>query len=406
MTEDEIPGLPVIRNCPMGVPALYRRLRATRPVSRARMPYGELVWLVTSYDLSRRILADPRVSADRANPGFPSAQSPQARQVERDAIEAGRRSMLTADAPVHGAHRRMLAAEFTPQRVSELRPGIQEIVDQCVDCLLGAAQPADLVEHVSLPVPALVVCQLLGVPSGKRGDFQHWTRKLLAQDTPAAEMSACWAALSEFLDQLVRLKEDGDPGKDTLGRLISGNRRTGAMTHDEVVANAMLLLVAGHETTAQMISLGVAALLENPGQRERLTADPSLLPAAVEELLRYYSVVDGVTWRVAQADIRLGDVTIQAGDGIVVSPMAADWDDTVFGRPELLDFRRQGRGHIAFGYGAHQCLGQHLARVELGIVYATLFRRVPGLNLAVPLAELPYRTRSSVYGIDRMPVTY
>lgn len=263
MTETEMPSLPVIRECPFRAPPLYGQLRAGRPVSRARMPDGQLVWLVTSYDLSRKILADRRVSSNRADPAFPFAGSPEARKLLQDHIRGGRWSMLTSDAPVHGAHRRMLITEFSAPRIKELCPRIQEIVDRCVDDLLAAPQPADLVEHVALPVPSMVICELLGVPAGKRPDFQYWTKTMLNRDTPIEELIANRAAFTDFMDKLVTAKEDGTAGEDALGRLIERNRATGAMTHDEVVADAMLLLVAGHVTTANMISLGIAALLQN-----------------------------------------------------------------------------------------------------------------------------------------------
>jgi cytochrome P450 len=381
----------------MRPPSVYGRIRSTRPVSRARMPDGQLVWLVTSYQLSREILADPRVSSDRADPAFPFMGSRGTATI---------RSMLTSDPPAHGAHRKMLISEFSRASVARLRPRIGDIVDRCVDDLLSVPTPADLVEHVALPVPSLVICEILGVPGEKRHDFQNWTTTLLTRNTPAEQARASQSALTDFMDALVTAKENGAPGDDALGRLVARNRQTGSLTHDEVVADAMLLLVAGHETTANMISLGTAALLENPTLWAELAADPSLLPDAVEELLRYFSIVQGVTSRVAKADIRLGEITIRAGEGIVVSPIAADWDDSIFNSPEKLDFHRNGSPHIAFGHGAHQCLGQHLARAELQIVYETLIRRVPGLRLARPANELPYRDHSSVYGIERMPVTF
>jgi cytochrome P450 len=407
MTEAEVPGFPLPRECPLRGPGLYRAIRAGHPVSRTVQSSGEPVWLVTSYALSRKILADPRASSDRTHPAW-LAQASQAGKADADRTrEQGQWNMFILDAPDHGRHRRMLAGEFTLARIKQLRPRIQEIVDQCVGDLLTAPQPADLVEHVALPVSTMVICELLGVPYERRRDFQYWTKVLLSRDTSDTERQACDEAITGFLDELVTAKENGAPGNDVLGRLVRRNRGTGTLTHAEVVSEAILILAAGHETTANMISLGTVVLLENPAQRERVIADPALLPGAVEELLRYLSVAESVISRAAKSDIELGEVTIRAGDRIVVAPIAANWDEAVFERPGELDLARPtSPHHIAFGYGAHLCLGQHLARAELEIVFETLFRRAPDLALAVPADQLPYQTDSSIYGLHSVPVTF
>jgi cytochrome P450 len=407
MAEGEAPIFPSPRECPLRAPALYRGARAEQPVIRARRAGGEPVWVVTGYELSRRILADPRASSDRTHEAWLAQASPAARAEADRTRSEGLWNMFGLDSPDHGRHRRMLAGEFTPARIEKLRPRIQEIVDQCVGDLLAAAQPADLVEHVAFPVSTMVICELLGVPYERRHDFQYWTKALLSRDTPDSERQAYDEAITGFLDELITAKENGTPGDDVLGRLISRNRETGALTHAELVSEATLILAAGHETTANMISLGTAVLLENRAQRERVSAEPALWPGAVEELLRYLSVAESVIGRAATADIELGEATIRAGERIVVAPIAANWDETVFEQPDELDLARQAPPrHIAFGYGAHLCLGQHLARTELEIVFETLFRRAPDLALAVPADQLRYQTESSVYGLHSMPVTF
>ena len=405
--EPEVPSFPMARECPMHPPTQYREMSQSEPVSRVRMPDDQLAWLVTSHELGRKILADPRASSDRTHPAFPLALSAEARKLfQEDDRQGIRRSMIGLDAPDHGAHRKMLISEFSVRRVAALRPRIQEIVDECVDDLLAASQPADLVELVSLAVPSMVICELLGVPYEQRHGFHHWTKQLISRNTPVPERRAAGDALRDFLDGLVTDKENGEPGDDVLGRLIQRNRETKVMTHEELVANAVLLLIAGHETTANMISLGTVALLENPEQKAQVTADSSLLPGAIEEMLRYFTIVETATARVATEDIELGDVVIGKDEGILVAGLAANWDESVFEHPDELDFHRGARHHVAFGYGVHQCLGQNLARVELEIVFETLFRRVPSLRLAVPAAELPYKTDAGIYGIHKVPVNF
>ena len=407
MLETDLPSFPMARECPMHPPAEYREIRQQEPVSRVRMPDGQLAWLVTGHELSRQLLADPRVSSDRSHPAFPLAVNAEQRKAfQRNNRLNISRSMIGLDAPDHGVHRKMLISEFSVRRIAALRPRIQEIVDQCIDDLLAAPQPSDLVEHLSLAVPSLVICELLGVPYEQRHGFHEWTRKLISRRTTGAERMAAADALNDFLDDLVTRKEQGEPGDDVIGRLIVRNRETPVMTHGEIVGTAILLLIAGHETTANMISLGTVALLENPEQQAQVAADSSLLPSAIEEMLRYFTIVESATSRVAKEDIELGGVTIRKDEGVIVSGLAADWDETVFENPDQLDFHRGARHHVAFGYGVHQCLGQNLARLELEIVFETLFRRVPTLALAVPAGELPYKDDAGIYGIYRVPVNF
>jgi cytochrome P450 len=391
----------------MHPPAEYKEIRQEAPVSRVRMPDGRTAWLVTGHEEGRALLADPRVSSDRMHPNFPLTLTAEQRKAFQDNNRLSfRRSMIGLDAPQHGAHRKMLISEFSVRRIAALRPRIQEIVDGCVDDLLNAPQPADLVEHVSLAVPSLVICELLGVPYEQRHGFHEWTRKLISRKTSAQERRESAEALNDYLDDLVTRKENGEPGDDVIGRLIVRNRETPVMSHEDLVGTAILLLIAGHETTANMISLGTVALLENPEQKAQVVADSSLLPAAIEEMLRYFSIVESATARVATDDIEIGGVTIAKDEGVIVSGLAADWDESVFSNPDRLDFQRGARHHVAFGYGVHQCLGQNLARVELEIVFETLFRRVPGLRLAVPADQLPYKDDAAIYGIYQVPVEF
>jgi cytochrome P450 len=207
-----------------------------------------------------------------------------------------------------------------------------------------------------------------------------------------------------YVDRLIRAKED-DPTDDLLGRLIVHNRQTKLYDHDQLVGLTQLLVIAGFETTVNMIALGVVGLLQQPERIPSVISDPAALAGAVEELLRYFTVVDALP-RVATGDIEIGDVTIRAGDGLLLSFASANWDTDVFPAAATMDLGRNARHHLAFGYGIHQCIGQNMAREELQIVYRTLFTRIPGLRLAVDLDDLPFKKDTNIYGIDRVPVTW
>ncbi|MEV0621874.1 cytochrome P450 [Nonomuraea sp. NPDC050404] len=393
-----LPAFPMRRTCPFDPPPGYAALRAERPVARVRLPNGQTPWLVTGYDHARRILTDERVSSDRRHPGHPS-------------LVGGRRSANAAplvgmDPPEHGVHRRMLAAEFTVKRLHALRPRIRQIAGEFVGRLHDSTErPADLVRALSLPVPSLVICELLGVPYADHDFFESRAGAMLGHGTPPEEAAAAFGELRAYVGTLVT-RNERRPEDGLLGRLVDRYRREGMYDHDLLAELSMVLLVAGHETTANMISLGTVALLEHPGQLAEVMADPALIGPAVEELLRHFSVADAVTCRVALADIEIGGVVIGAGEGIIVANGAANHDPARFDRPAGLDLPRGARHHLALGYGVHQCLGQNLARLELEIVFSTLFTRIPGLRLAVPAGELPFKHDSFLYGVHEVPVTW
>ncbi|MBI1757950.1 MAG: cytochrome P450 [Actinobacteria bacterium] len=398
----EPPAFPMPRTCPFDPPAEYAALRIERPVTQVRLPTGQLAWLVTRYEDVRRLLTDPRVSSDREHPNLPLTEpvTPESRR----RIAAVGRSLIGLDPPEHAPRRRMLVTEFTVRRIQALRPHIQQVVDGCIDELLAGPRPADLVAALSLPVPSMVICELLGVPYSDREFFERCSTAQLRRSIPAEERQRTTGELRAYLDRLVTAKEAA-PGEDLLGRLIVHNRETPVFDHELLVGLAMLLLVAGHESTANMISLGVVGLLEHPEQLAQITADPAAVDMAVEELLRYFCIVDAQP-RVAAADIEIGGVTIPAGDGLLIAFAAANRDEEAFPAASTMDLGRGARNHVAFGYGIHQCLGQNLAREELQIVFSTLFARVPGLRLAARVEELPFKKDSNVYGIDQLPVTW
>jgi hypothetical protein len=266
----------------------------------------------------------------------------------------------------------------------------------------------DLVQAFALPVPSMVICELLGVPYSDRAFFHKHSRTIISRAATVEESLASSEALRGYLSDLIEAK-DKELGDDLLSRLIVSQLRPGNLTHSGIADMALLLLVAGHETTANMIGLGTLTLLENPTQLAELraTEDPKLIANAVEELLRYLNIVHSGRRRVAMEDVEVGGQLIKAGEGVVLANDSANRDAEAFpGNPDDLDIHRDARHHVAFGYGIHQCLGQPLARVELQVVYSTLYRRIPDLRLAVPLEEISFKHDMIVYGVHALPVTW
>ncbi|EYF01939.1 cytochrome P450 [Chondromyces apiculatus] len=380
-----VEDFPMRRVCPFAPPPRYAELRARTPIARITLPNGHTAWLLTRHADVRAALGHPRVSSDPTHPGFPEGQ-----MAEGDAEERRAPLLIERDPPQHGRHRRMLIPEFTVRRVDALRPHLQQTADRLLDDMLHEGPPADLVSAFALPLSSLTICHLLGVPYADHAFFEAQARAALS--SPPAEAEAAFAAVSAYLDGLVTEKER-QPTDDMISRLIVEHLRTGALTHAELVGAATLLLMAGHETTANMISLGVVTLLAHPDQLAQLRADWTLTAGTVEEMLRYHSIGDAGAVRVAVDDIEIGGQHIRAGDGIIPLVASANRDPLAFERPEDLDIHRRGRHHLGFGHGIHQCLGQNLARAEIAIAYRTLFERLPTLRLDAPWTRSPSSTR-------------
>ncbi|MBW4717867.1 cytochrome P450 [Saccharothrix obliqua] len=393
------PEFPQSRTCPFQPPKGYAPLREGGPLSRVSLWDGRVVWLITGYTEGRDLLADRRLSADRTRPDYPII-------APRFAADVTRRLVLIGmDPPAHDVHRRLLNPAFSLRQARELAPRIQRTVDDAVDEVLRLGPPVDLVEHLALPVPSEVVSELLGVPYADHGFFQDATRRLMQARDEASSQTA-GRDLVDYLERLVAVKRRR-PDNGLITRLIE-SLEVNSLSHEELVQIALVILVAGHETTASMIALGVITLLEHPDQLRALTADAASVRMGVEELLRYLAVTDLAGTRVATEDIEIGGEVIHAGDGVLVSSTLGNRDGSVHADPDVLDVGRGDRRHLTFGYGIHQCLGQNLARVELEIVFETLFRRIPGLRLAVPMAELPTRPPGvgTIQGVTALPVMW
>ncbi|MEU9112894.1 cytochrome P450 [Streptomyces sp. NPDC048483] len=386
--------------CPFDPPAEFGALRTEQPISKISLPDGSWAWLATRYSDIRAILGDTRFSSDTTLHGYPLSGMTGGGNTHN-------RGFIRMDPPEHTRLRRMVTREFMVKRVEALRPEIQRITDELCDAMeRRAGEDVDLIEALALPVPSLVISLLLGVPYDDHDVFQRLTGTLLSRTVPDDEREAARVELRDYLDQLVTGKE-ADPGDDILGRLIVEQQRTGEITHDEVAAFAALLLIAGHETTANMIGLSALTLMRDPGAAERLRQEPGLIRGAVEELLRFHSIIRNGPRRVATADIEIDGHLIRAGEGVVAAVPAANRDESVFADADRLDITRpNAQHHVAFGYGIHQCLGQALARVELQVVIGTLLRRFPTLRPAVPVDEIPFRTDMAIYGCHALPVTW
>ncbi|MBF6060001.1 cytochrome P450 [Nocardia terpenica] len=400
-TQPEPPELPLDRECPYRPSADYDNLRDRGSVGRVRLFDGTLVWAVTDHADARALLAHPGISSNRSHPNFPVAFPAAAtllRRRRKDSSGNTFAALIGVDAPEHGRQRRMLIPSFTVKRIAQLRPSIQRIVDQRLDDMLRHGSPADLVASFALPVPSMVICALLGVPYADHEFFETQARLRLDPERGVEAIDR----LEDYLDRLIRDKQT-TPGDGLLDDLIAGPLRTGDLDRAQLVSFALILLIAGHDTTANMIALGTLYLLEHPDRLAELHADPDLIPAAVEELLRFVSLVPALS-RVAVADIDIGGQLIRAGEGVMVLLGAANHDPDLTAHPEDLDLHRPDRRHIAFGYGIHQCLGQNLARTELHIAFRTLLDRIPTLHLAGPAERSPFR--SAIAGITALPVAW
>ncbi|MFE2941289.1 cytochrome P450 [Streptomyces sp. NPDC059255] len=394
-----VPGFPMERaaRCPFDPPPGLRDKQQEGPLAKVRLWDGSTPWLVTRYADQRTLLGDPRLSSDITRPGYPS---------DVPVSGAGSIGFILMDDPEHSRLRRMVTAPFAVRRVEAMRPAVQKITDQLIDAMLAGPVPVDLVQAFALPLPSLVISELLGVPYGDHEFFQENSKTLINRAAAPEERAAASAALAGYLDELMGEKI-ARPADDLLSGLVA-RIEAGELTRSEAAQMGVLLLLAGHETTANMIALGTLALLENPDQLALLrdTDDPALVASAVDELLRYLNITHNGRRRVALADIEIAGEVIRAGEGIIVPNDIGNRDPAMFEDPDRLDIRRDARRHLAFGFGVHQCLGQTLARMELQVAYSTLYRRVPGLRQAAPMEEIPFKHDGSVYGVYELPVAW
>ncbi|HEX6871469.1 MAG TPA: cytochrome P450 [Micromonosporaceae bacterium] len=392
----DLPDYPIPRECPYRPSADFAPLREQGPLTKVRLYNGRIAWLVTGPAEARALLADERTSIKPDQPNFPLLNE----EMEK-VVETGYAAVLFgADPPEHTRQRRMLTQSFTVRRIAEFRPDIERIVAEQLDAMERHGPPVDLVAALAQPIPTFAACVLLGVPYVDREDFGKPARELFEPELADQAM----VELSGYLDRLIQDKET-NPGNGLLDDLIAAHVRTGELSRAELISLTMAILIAGTETTTNVISLGTLALLEHREQFEALCADPELVPGAVEELLRYVSLVEAFA-RVATADIEIAGEVIRAGDGILVSSAGANFSEALVANPHALDVHRPTRHHLAFGHGIHLCIGHNLARLELEIVFRGLVERFPTLRSALPIEEIPKKSDGTVERLVEFPVTW
>ncbi|MFJ9833872.1 cytochrome P450 [Streptomyces sp. NPDC101169] len=356
----------------------YARLRERGPVHRVRLggaDEGRTAWLVVGYEEARAALADPRLAKDTARIGSPLL----------DEEKIGK-YLLVTDPPQHTRLRSLVTRAFTMRRVERLRPRIQRITDELLDEMLPRGR-ADLIEALAYPLPLTVICELLGVPDMDRAEFRRISTEVVAPTDADTEYDAI-VALSEYLPELIEDKRRAGPTDDLLSDLIRTTAEDGdRLSPDELSGMAYLLLIAGHETTVNLIGNGVHALLTHPDQLAALRADMSLLDGAVEEMLRYEGPVETGTYRYAAEPLEIAGRVIEKGESVMIGLTAAGRDAGRYADPDRFDIRRDARGHLAFGHGIHYCLGAPLARLEGRIAIGALLERAPGLALDGPTGE-------------------
>ncbi|WP_405640408.1 cytochrome P450 [Streptomyces sp. NBC_00019] len=395
-----VPEFPMPRaaRCPFDPPPGLKELQDQGPLAKVRLWDGSEPWLVTRYAEQRALLGDARASSDIDRPGFPPKASSEGSE--------GKLSFIMMDDPEHARLRRLVTAPFAIKKVEALRPAVQRIVDGLIDDLLAGPQPVDLVEAFALPIPSLVICELLGVPYEDHEMFQSHTKTMVSSAATPEQRNVATREIAGYLATMIG-KRLAEPRDDLLSS-IAGRITTGELDHQQATEMALLLLIAGHETTANMIALGTAALLEHPDQLALLreSDDPKLVASAVEELLRYLNITHQGRRRAVTEDIEIAGEVIKAGEGVIVVNEIGNRDPEAFEDPDRLDITRDARRHVAFGFGIHQCLGQPLARMELQVVYGTLYKRIPTLRLACDVQDVKFKHDAFIYGVHELPVAW
>ncbi|MGY4387903.1 cytochrome P450 [Streptomyces sp. TE12347] len=376
--------------CPFDPPAELIDARRHGPISRYTHPGGKPGWMITGYELVRSVLADPRFSSRKDLLNVVDFEIPPAPPGE----------FLLMDDPQHSRYRKPLVGKFTARRMRLLTERIEQITTDCLDAMEKAGPSADLVTAFARPIPTIIICELLGVPYEDRASFQEQIDKFMNGETGDEELMAAYTATQTYLAELVAAKR-ANPTDDVLSELTDSD-----LTDEELQGISLILLAAGFDTTANMLSLGTFALLQNPEQLAALRADPALIDQAVEELLRYLSVAKSFM-RTALEDVEVGGQTIEAGTTVVLSYNTANRDPERYPDPHMLDLGRDSGGHLAFGHGIHLCLGAQLARIEMRVAFTALLGHFPTLRLAVPAEDVALRPETAdIYGVKSLPVTW
>jgi cytochrome P450 len=381
--------------------AYFARMREEGPVTPVAMPDGSRLWMVTRYADVRAALADPRLCKDWGTKLQPQSWSP-------DPV-FGYLSvhLLNLDPPDHTRLRKLVNKAFTARRVAALRPRVEAITDSLLDAMGGRASAGeaevDLIDALAFPLPITVICELVGIPASDQDKFKVWSHAIVSSVVPPEEWRDAAAGLFHYFTELLAAKRRS-PGDDLLSALIAARDDDDSLDERELIAMLFLLLIAGHETTTNLIASGTLALLTHPAELARLRSDPSLLPGAVEELLRYANPLNHATDRFTLEPVEIGGVTIPAREWVLCVTSSANHDPSRFPGPGRLDLDRDASGHLAFGHGIHYCLGAPLARLEGEVAFGALLARFPSLTLAVPASSLRWRPSSLIHGLESLPV--
>lgn len=400
----ETVAFPQDRTCPYQPAPGYQPLANQRPLAQVSLYDGRRAWAVTSRAVARRLLIDPRLSSDRSNPAWPMMFAGMAATVSD--IQQKVMKIVTAlsgvDDPVHNARRKMLIRSFTLRRINALRPKIHQIVDRHLNAMIDNGPPTDLIPAFAAPVPVTVLYHLLGIPEEDHAFFEQQSHQLAFSSNANEAYDELMAYMASLIAHKLR-----SPGEGVLDDLLTQHGTSGDVLGDEELLSTLVLQVAGgHGTTASMISLSVFTLLTNPDQFAELQADPTLMPTAVDELMRLLSIPDGMP-RLATDDIEIDGTTIHKGDGVFFITSLINRDTDVYDTPDSLGWHRGSvRDHISFGFGGHQCLGQNLARATMEIALGTLIQRLPTLQLAAPAEEIPFNPGAAFQVMIELPVTW
>ncbi|WP_035803295.1 cytochrome P450 family protein [Kitasatospora mediocidica] len=378
--------------------ARYAQLRERGPVHRVRLAGGMTGWLVVGYDAAREAFTHPALGKDPS----PARAALEAAGYTSHLPGVGLGgNMLTVDPPEHTRLRRLVAGAFSPRRTAELAPRVQQITDDLLDAVAPLGR-TDLVESFTGRLPMSVICELLGVPVDRREEFRRWSQQALGNPPGLQRIGA--EQLTRFLAELVAAKRR-TPGGDLLSALVAvHDEDDGGLSDVELLGTAVLLVVAGHDTTVNLLGNAVRALLTHPEQLQLLKDQPELMPSAVEEFLRYDAPVEITPPRFAAADLVLGGARISAGDVVHIALTSVGRDGGA--RPDELDVARADSRHLSFGHGLHHCLGAPLARLEGVIALGTLLRRLPDLSLAVPADEIEWIPAGITRGPVALPVRF
>jgi cytochrome P450 len=397
--DDESPlEYPPSRSDPLRPPD-YGMLRQKCPVAPALFPNGTQGWVITRYDDVKAVCTDPRFSADTTKPGFPQTYPGQANP------KTVNRSIVAEDPPEHDIHRRMLSSHFTVRASESLRPTIVTMIDDLVANLQTLPQPVDLVANYALPLPIRVICTLLGFPLEHSDFIAERTTVRLSFAATALEVEQATTELQECIENFIDEKRQ-HPCGDLVSELVREELETGHLSRPELIDMIQLLLVAGHETTANAISLSIATLLDHPKTIAELRSNRKLLVPAVEELLRFLSVAETTVPRVTTADVVIADQKIRKGEGVRALTCSGNYDESVYPNPTEFDIDRGSRNHLAFGYGIHKCLGQTYARIEMQESLWALITRLPGLRRSDPDAPLDAKVGVGVSGLRTFDVEW